>query len=133
MPKYMMPWTVGMPAETQLSLVALIVSERLTACRVDFASALRTAVEFRILLGRLENAWHHHPVARGTANIRPVIISIASIPTRRCLTSVLCNSWLEQWERISNARLGLPFPLGEEHAGLLSSKAIFRSTPRLSC
>ena len=26
MPKYMMPWTVGMPAETQLSLVALILS-----------------------------------------------------------------------------------------------------------
>ena len=26
MPKYMMPWTVGMPAETQLGIVAMILS-----------------------------------------------------------------------------------------------------------
>ena len=25
MPKYMMPWTVGMPAETQLGIVAMIL------------------------------------------------------------------------------------------------------------
>ena len=70
MPKYMMPWTVGMPAETQLALVALIVSgafDRLPASlRICFAHG---GGSFAFLLGRLQNAWQHHEVARGVLRI----------------------------------------------------------------
>src|SRR3984957_20384942 len=57
MPKYMMPWTVGMPAETQLTVVALILSgafDKLpTNLRICFAHG---GGSFAFLLGRLENA-----------------------------------------------------------------------------
>ena len=42
MPKYMMPWTVGMPAETQLSVVALILSGAFDGCPTRCESASRT-------------------------------------------------------------------------------------------
>src|SRR5262249_9530272 len=72
MPKYMMPWTVGMPAETQLSIVALILSgafDKLpTKLRICFAHG---GGSFAFLLGRLENAWQHHPVAHGVCEHPP--------------------------------------------------------------
>jgi len=72
MPKYMMPWTVGMPAETQLGIVALILSGAFDKLprnlRVCFAHG---GGSFAFLLGRLENAWEHHPVAHGNCELRP--------------------------------------------------------------
>ena len=72
MTNYMMPWTVGMPAETQLSVVALILSggfDRLPLnLRICFAHG---GGSFAFLLGRLENAWKHHPVARGACEFSP--------------------------------------------------------------
>ncbi|MGC2449541.1 MAG: tryptophan 2,3-dioxygenase family protein, partial [Candidatus Sulfotelmatobacter sp.] len=72
MPKYMMPWTVGMPAETQLGIVALILSgafDRLPRnLRICFAHG---GGSFAFLLGRLENAWEHHPAAHGNCELRP--------------------------------------------------------------
>jgi aminocarboxymuconate-semialdehyde decarboxylase len=72
MPKYMMPWTVGMPAETQLGMVAMILSgafDKLPAnLRICFAHG---GGSFAFLLGRLENAWQHHPVARGVSELSP--------------------------------------------------------------
>ena len=72
MPKYMMPWTVGMPAETQLGIVALILSgsfdklpRNLRICFVHGGGS------FTFLLGRLENAWRHHPVAHGASELPP--------------------------------------------------------------
>ena len=41
MPKYMMPWTVGMPAETQLGIVALILSGALDKLPKNPAHLLR--------------------------------------------------------------------------------------------
>src|SRR5438132_9249858 len=76
MPKYMMPWTVGMPAETQLSVVALILSgafdklsSKLKICFVHGGGS------FAFLLGRLEMAWQHHPDAHG----------VCELPADRCL------------------------------------------------
>src|SRR5580698_2301275 len=72
MPKYMMSWTVGMPAETQLSLVALIVSgaldrlpERLRICFAHGGGS------FAFLLGRLQNAWEQQELCRGAAQFPP--------------------------------------------------------------
>jgi aminocarboxymuconate-semialdehyde decarboxylase len=72
MPKYMMPWTVGMPAETQLGIVAMILGgafDKLpTTLRICFAHG---GGSFAFLLGRLENAWRHHPVAHGLCEKPP--------------------------------------------------------------
>ncbi|MFZ0885904.1 MAG: tryptophan 2,3-dioxygenase family protein [Candidatus Acidiferrales bacterium] len=121
MPKYMMPWTVGMPAETQLSLVSLIVSgafDRLPASlRICFAHG---GGSFAFLLGRLENAWHHHEVARGVSQFPP-----SHYVNRFYVDSAVFDERTLQFlvEIMGQDRVLLgsdhPFPLGEERVGAL--------------
>jgi aminocarboxymuconate-semialdehyde decarboxylase len=121
MPKYMMPWTVGMPAETQLSIVALILSgafDRLpSSLRICFAHG---GGSFAFLLGRLENAWHHHPVARGECEHPP-----SHYLNRFSVDSAVFDQRTLQFliETMGADRVMLgsdyPFPLGEEHVGSL--------------
>jgi aminocarboxymuconate-semialdehyde decarboxylase len=70
--KYMMGWTVGMPAETQLSIASLVLSggfDRLPEnLRIGFAHG---GGSFAFLLGRLENAWMRQSKARGAAEHPP--------------------------------------------------------------
>lgn len=65
MPKYMLPWLVAMPAETQLSILSLILSgafERLPkTLRICFGHG---GGSFAFLLGRVENAWKHRDIVR---------------------------------------------------------------------
>ena len=121
MPKYMMPWTVGMPAETQLSVVALILSgafDRLPdTLRICFAHG---GGSFAFLLGRLENAWHHHPVARGDNQHSP-----SHYLDRFYVDSAVFDQRGLQFlvETMGENRVMLgsdyPFPLGEERVGSL--------------
>jgi aminocarboxymuconate-semialdehyde decarboxylase len=121
MPKYMMPWTVGMPAETQLSVVALILSgafDRLPRnLRICFAHG---GGSFAFLLGRLENAWHHHPVAHGECEHPP-----SHYLNRFSVDSAVFDKRTLQFlvETMGADRVMLgsdyPFPLGEERVGLL--------------
>ena len=121
MPKYMMPWTVAMPAETQLALVSLIVSgafDQLPAnLRICFAHG---GGSFAFLLGRLENAWHHHPVARGASQFPP-----SHYLDRFFVDSAVFDQSALQFlvEKMSAERVILgsdyPFPLGEQRVGSL--------------
>ncbi len=121
MPKYMMPWTVGMPAETQLSVVALILSgafDRLPSnLRICFAHG---GGSFSYLLGRLENAWHHHPVARGDCQHPP-----SHYLNRFSVDSAVFDErtlqFLAGTMGADQVMLGsdYPFPLGEERVGSL--------------
>ncbi len=121
MPKYMMPWTVGMPAETQLSLVTLIVSgafDRLPASlRICFAHG---GGSFAFLLGRLQNAWQHHEVARGVSEFPP-----NHYLSRFYVDSAVFDERTLQFlvEIMGSDRVLLgsdyPFPLGEERVGAL--------------
>jgi len=69
---YMMGWTVGMPAETQLSIVSMILGggfDRLSKnLKICFAHG---GGSFAFLLGRLENAWIHRDIARGKSQHPP--------------------------------------------------------------
>jgi aminocarboxymuconate-semialdehyde decarboxylase len=121
MPKYMMPWTVGMPAETQLSVVALILSgafDRLpSTLRICFAHG---GGSFAFLLGRLENAWHHHPVARGECEHPPShylnrFYVDSAVFDQRTLQFLVGTMGAGQVMLGSD----YPFPLGEEHVGSL--------------
>ena len=121
MPKYMMPWTVGMPAETQLSVVALILSgafDRLpSALRICFAHG---GGSFAYLLGRLENAWHHHPVARGECEYPPShylnrFYADSAVFDQRALQFLVGTMGADRVMLGSD----YPFPLGEERVGSL--------------
>src|SRR6202790_779882 len=120
-PKYMMPWTVGMPAETQLSVVALILSgafDRLpNTLRICFAHG---GGSFAFLLGRLENAWHHHPVARGDCQHPPShylnrFYTDSAVFDQRTLQFLVGTMGADQVMLGSD----YPFPLGEERVGSL--------------
>jgi aminocarboxymuconate-semialdehyde decarboxylase len=121
MPNYMMPWTVGMPAETQLSIVAMILGgafDKLPAkLRICFAHG---GGSFAFLLGRLENAWQHHPVAHG----------VCELPPSRYLNRFYVDSAVFDARALhflvgamgaERVMLGsdYPFPLGEHHVGSL--------------
>jgi aminocarboxymuconate-semialdehyde decarboxylase len=121
MPKYMMPWTVGMPAETQLSVVALILSGALdqlpSTLRICFAHG---GGSFAFLLGRLENAWHHHPVARGECQHPPSsylnrFYADSAVFDQRALQFLVGTMGADRVMLGSD----YPFPLGEERAGSL--------------
>jgi aminocarboxymuconate-semialdehyde decarboxylase len=121
MPKYMMPWTVGMPAETQLSVVALILSgafDRLpSTLRICFAHG---GGSFAFLLGRLENAWHHHPVARGDCQ-HPPSHYLGRFYTDSAVFDQRALQFLVGTMGADRVILGsdYPFPLGEERVGSL--------------
>jgi aminocarboxymuconate-semialdehyde decarboxylase len=135
MPNYMMPWTVGMPAETQLGIVAMIlggVFDKLPAnLRICFAHG---GGSFAFLLGRLENAWQHHPVAHGVCELPP-----SRYLNRFCVDSAVFDSRALQFlvETMGAERVMLgsdyPFPLGEHGIGNLirSSKLNSRAKAQL--
>jgi aminocarboxymuconate-semialdehyde decarboxylase len=121
MPKYMMPWTVGMPAETQLGIVAMILGgafDKLPAnLRICFAHG---GGSFAFLLGRLQNAWQHHPAARGNCQLAP-----SQYLNRFYVDSAVFDERALQFlvEKMSAERVMLgsdyPFPLGEHPIGSL--------------
>jgi len=127
MPKYMMPWTVGMPAETQLGIVAMILGgafDKLPAkLRICFAHG---GGSFSFLLGRLENAWQHHPVAHGVCELRP-----SQYLNRFYVDSAVFDSRALQFlvgtMGADRVMLGsdYPFPLGEHNiGGLIRSSSL---------
>ncbi|NQY34248.1 MAG: amidohydrolase [Alteromonadaceae bacterium] len=122
---YMMGWTVGMPAETQLSIVSMIlgggfdrISENLKICFAHGGGS------FTFLLGRLENAWHHRDIARGKSQHPP-----SYYLNRFYLdTAVFDPDSLQLLiKKMGEDRLmfgtDYPFPLGEQEMGKLIKTA----------
>ncbi|GLX78802.1 amidohydrolase [Thalassotalea insulae] len=123
--KYMMGWTVGMPAESQLSIVSMIlgggfdrVSRDLKICFAHGGGS------FAFLLGRLENAWLHRDIARGHSQHPP-----SSYLDRFYLDSAVFDhdalQLLVQKMGVSKLMFGTdyPFPLGEQEMGQLIKTA----------
>lgn len=119
--RWMLDWTVSMPAETQLSIATMILGgafDRLPrSLRICFAHG---GGSFAFLLGRLENAWHRRDIVRGASTQPPsayldrfaVDAAVFDHRALRLLVDVMGA------ERVL---LGsdYPFPLGEEHVGEL--------------
>jgi aminocarboxymuconate-semialdehyde decarboxylase len=121
MPKYMMPWTVGMPAETQLGIVAMILGGAFDKLppklRICFAHG---GGSFAFLLGRLENAWRHHPVAQGVCELPPTqylnrFYVDSAVFDERALRFLVETMGAERVMLGSD----YPFPLGEHRIGSL--------------
>lgn len=69
---YMMGWTVGMPAETQLSIVSMILGGAFDRISKDLKICFaHGGGSFVFLLGRLDNAWRFRDVARGKSEKLP--------------------------------------------------------------
>ena len=120
MPKYMLQWLVAMPAETQLSILSLILSgafERLPdTLRICFAHG---GGSFAFLLGRVDNAWRNRDIVREDCPHPP------SHYTDRFFTdsAVFDENALDLLVNVmgeDRVMLGsdYPFPLGEQESAL---------------
>jgi aminocarboxymuconate-semialdehyde decarboxylase len=121
MGRYQLPWLVAMPAETQLSILWLILSgafERLPrTLRLCFAHG---GGSFPYLLGRVDNAWRNRDVVREDCPHPP-----SSYVDRFCVDGAVFNddalSLLLKVMGEDRVMLGsdYPFPLGEQQVGSL--------------
>ena len=133
MKKYMMSWTVGMPAETQLSIVAMILGgifEQLPrSLKICFAHG---GGSFVFLLGRLENAWHRRDIVRGNST-QPPSTYLDRFSVDSAVFDTRALSLLVEVMGEDRVMLGsdYPFPLGEERIGnLIATTPGFSRTTR---
>ena len=129
MSKWMLQWLVAMPAETQLSILKLILSgafERLPgSLRICFAHG---GGSFAFLVGRVDNAWHHRDIVRQDCPNPPssyidrfyVDSAVFDDKALRLLVDVMGE------DRVMFGT-DYPFPLGEQQMG-----ALVRGSGRLS-
>jgi len=127
MPKYWLPWLVGMPAETSLAICSMIfggVFARFPKLRVAFAHG---GGAFPFTIGRIEHGFHvrpdlcatdnntnpRHYLAHDGASAHFYVDSLVHDPDALRLLIKLFGA-----QRVA---LGsdYPFPLGESHAGAL--------------
>jgi aminocarboxymuconate-semialdehyde decarboxylase len=127
MPKYWLPWLVGMPAETSLAICSMIfggVFERFPRLRVAFAHG---GGSFPFTIGRIDHAFHVRPdlVAIDSKTEPRKYLAHTDSPARFYVDSLVHDAdALKALLRIFGAKrvaLGsdYPFPLGEERAGQL--------------
>jgi aminocarboxymuconate-semialdehyde decarboxylase len=127
MPKYWLPWLVGMPAETSLAICSMIfggVFERFPKLRVAFAHG---GGAFPFTIGRIEHAFHVRPdlmATDSTKNPRDYLAR-GNAPARFYVDSLVHDvealRFLLKLFGVQRVALGsdYPFPLGEERAGKL--------------
>jgi len=127
MPKYWLPWLVGMPAETSLAICSMIfggVFERFPKLRVAFAHG---GGAFPFTIGRIEHAFHVRPDLCATdnkANPRKYLAS-GDTPARFYVDSLVHDRDALKLviKLFGSERVALgsdyPFPLGEAHPGQL--------------
>jgi aminocarboxymuconate-semialdehyde decarboxylase len=127
MPKYWLPWLVGMPAETSLAICSMIfggVFERFPKLRVAFAHG---GGAFPFTIGRIEHAFHVRPDLCAVDNKATPRSYLATPeqPARFYVDSLVHDADALRLliKLFGGSRVALgsdyPFPLGEAHAGQL--------------
>jgi aminocarboxymuconate-semialdehyde decarboxylase len=127
MPRYFLPWLVGMPAETSLAICSMIfggVFERFPRLRVAFAHG---GGSFPFTIGRIEHGFHARPDLCACDNaVNPrQYLATTDRPARFYVDSLVHDAEaLRALIRLFGSRrvvLGsdYPFPLGEMPAGAL--------------
>lgn len=125
MKKWMLPWLVAMPAETQLAILSLILSgafERLPrSLKLCFAHG---GGSFAYLMGRVDNAWEQRDIVREDCPQKP-----SSYLNRFYTDSAVFDAGALQLlvDSLGAERVMLgsdaPFPLGEQQIGQLVSQS----------
>jgi aminocarboxymuconate-semialdehyde decarboxylase len=121
MSRYMLPWLVAMPAETQLSILWLILSgalERLPrSLKLCFAHG---GGSFPYLLGRVDNAWRNRDIVRADCPRLPSSY-LDRFHVDAAVFSGDALAFLIKTMGEDHVMLGsdYPFPLGEQRVGSL--------------
>jgi len=129
MSKYMLPWLVAMPAETQLSILWLILSgafERLPrSLKLCFAHG---GGSFPYLIGRVDNAWRNRDIVREDCPRLPSSY-VDRFHVDAAVFSGDALAFLVKSMGEDRVMLGsdYPYPLGEQQVG-----SLIRSHPALS-
>ncbi|GAA2037625.1 amidohydrolase family protein [Agromyces tropicus] len=124
--RWMARWLTGMPAETHLSIIAMIlggVFDRVPpTLRIAFAHG---GGSFAFWLGRLENAWHRRPDVVGVSE-RPPSAYLDRFSVDSVVFDPTALHLLVDTLGASQVMLGsdYPYPLGERPVG----DAVHRST-----
>lgn len=127
MPKYWLPWLVGMPAETCLAISCLMlggVFERFPKLRVAFAHG---GGSFPFTIGRMEHGFHVRPDLVATDNdVNPrSYLASGETPARFYVDSLVHDpdAFRLLLKLFGSRRVALgsdyPFPLGESEPGEL--------------
>ena len=121
MPKYMLQWLVAMPAETQLSILSLILSgafERLPEnLKLCFAHG---GGSFAYLMGRVDNAWKERDiVGKDCPNLPSSYVNRFAVDSAVFSEDAL--DLLIKCSGVDRVMFGTdyPFPLGETAMGSL--------------
>ncbi|MEU6083250.1 amidohydrolase family protein [Streptomyces sp. NPDC047108] len=129
MSRHMLAWLVGMPAETHLSILSMMLSgsfERLPeSLKLCFCHG---GGSFAYLLGRAENAWHHRQVVRA-GSPRPPSAYVRRFHVDSAVFDPRALRLLVEVMGVDRVMLGTdhPFPLGEQQPG-----ESIRACPELS-
>jgi aminocarboxymuconate-semialdehyde decarboxylase len=119
MPKYWLPWLVGMPAEQARAACCLIfggVLERLPKLRVCFAHG---GGSFPYSIGRIEHGFRMRPDLVATDNSRNPREYFGRIYFDSCVHDDAALRYLIDVAGVDTVMLGTdyPFPLGEQEPG----------------
>lgn len=119
MPKYWLPWLVGMPAEQSRAACSLIfggVLERLPRLRVALAHG---GGSFPYTIGRIEHGFRMRPDLVAIDNPRNPREYLAQLYFDTCVHDARALRYLVDTVGISRLMLGTdyPFPLGEQEPG----------------
>ncbi|MCP3978791.1 MAG: amidohydrolase [bacterium] len=121
MPKYWLPWLVGMPTETALAIGSVIfggVLERLPELRIAFAHG---GGSFPAILGRMEHGFRVRPDLVAVDNPRPPADYLGQFYLDSLVHDPVVLRQLIDLVTVDRIALGsdYPFPLGESPAGAL--------------
>ncbi len=121
MPKYFLPWLVGMPAETSLAICSMIfggVFERLPRLRCCFAHG---GGAFPFTLGRIAKGWAARPDLCQVHISQPPRTYLPQIYVDSLVHDADALRYLVNVFGVRRVVLGsdYPFPLGEEEPGKL--------------
>jgi aminocarboxymuconate-semialdehyde decarboxylase len=119
MPKYWLPWLVGMPAEQSRAACCLIlggVLERLPKLRVCLAHG---GGSFPYTIGRIEHGFRMRPDLVATDNARNPRSYLSQLYFDSCVHDPKALRYLIDTVGIERVMLGTdyPFPLGEQQPG----------------
>lgn len=119
MPKYWLPWLVGMPAEQSRAICSLIfggVLERLPRLRIAFAHG---GGSFPYTLGRIEHGFRMRPDLVAVDNAVNPREYLKRVYFDTCVHDQAALRYLIEVCGAEHLMLGTdyPFPLGEQHPG----------------
>ena len=125
MQKWMLPWLVAMPAETQLGMLSLILSGAMekipTDAKICFAHG---GGSFAYLLGRVDNAWKHRDIIRQDCPMPPSSYAnrfyVDGAVFDEAALTMLVNTMGEDRVMLGS---DYPFPLGEQAIGELIAES----------